>query len=92
MSDLKIQEAEVICQCFQVTDTTIKACIQSQDLKSIEDVTDACGAGGGCQSCHLLIQLFLDQHNKKEILNKEPTNGNGKVNKRGFFSKLFSKY
>ena len=49
-------DEEIICQCFQVSDETIKAHIKEGNLKEIEEVTEACGAGGGCQSCHMLIQ------------------------------------
>ena len=85
-------EGEIICQCFQVSDTTIKACISSGNLDSIEAITEACGAGGGCQSCHMLLQLFLDQHHKRSTPKKESSETEGGVKKRGFFSKLFAKY
>jgi NifU-like protein len=86
-------DEEIICQCFQVSDKTIKANIREGNLKEIEKVTEACGAGGGCQSCHMLIQLFIDQHqnlNKPSELKNE--NEEGGVKKRGFFSKLFQRY
>ena len=86
-------DEEIICQCFQVSDKTIKAHIKEGNLKEIEDITEACGAGGGCQSCHLLLQLFIDQHHNT---GKPPKSGNedqeGGVKKRGFFSKLFQRY
>jgi len=85
-------EAEIICQCFQVSDDTIKSCIQSGNLDSIEEITEACGAGGGCQSCHMLLQLFLDQHHKRLPSKKESSEKEGGVKKRGFFSKLFARY
>lgn len=86
-------DEEIICQCFQVSDKTIKAHIREGDLHSIEEVTESCGAGGGCQSCHMLIQLFLDQHHHKlQPAGKTETESNGKVKKRGFFSKLFARY
>ena len=40
-------EEDIICQCFQISDTTIKAHIKNENLKEIEQVTEACGAGGG---------------------------------------------
>lgn len=86
-------EEEIICQCFQVSDKTIKAHIREKNLHSIEEVTESCGAGGGCQSCHMLIQLFLDQHhNKLQPAAKSEPGLNGKTQKRGFFSKLFARY
>ena len=86
-------DEEIICQCFQVSDKTIKSHIRDGDLKEIEQVTEACGAGGGCQSCHMLIQLFIDQHHNTEKPSKSKNEGKeGGVNKRGFFSKLFQRY
>lgn len=86
-------DEEIICQCFQVSDKTIKSYIKNENLKDIEQVTEACGAGGGCQSCHMLIQLFIDQHQiqgKPPVLKKEDKEGG--VKKRGIFSKLFQRY
>ncbi|MEE8260295.1 MAG: (2Fe-2S)-binding protein [Nitrospinaceae bacterium] len=86
-------DEEIICQCFQVSDETIRSHIKNENLKEIEQVTEACGAGGGCQSCHMLIQLFIDQHHNPGKP-PEPKNEDkeGGVKKRGFFSKLFQRY
>ena len=86
-------DEDIICQCFQVSDKTIKAHIKEGNLKEIEDVTEVCGAGGGCQSCHLLIQLFIDQHqNPPKSPKPKNEDSDGGVKKRGFFSKLFQRY
>lgn len=86
-------DEEIICQCFQVSDKTIKSHIKKENLKEIEQVTEACGAGGGCQSCHMLIQLFIDQHQNPEKP-PEPKGEDKKdsVKTRGFFSNLFQRY
>ena len=86
-------DEEIICQCFQVSDKTIKSHIKNENLKEIEQVTEACGAGGGCQSCHMLIQLFIDQ-NQKLDKPPEPNNEDSAEGdkRRGFFSKLFKRY
>ena len=86
-------DEEIICQCFQVSDETIKSHIKDKNLKEIEQVTEACGAGGGCQSCHMLIQLFIDQHHNpvKDPPPKKKENSGG-VKKRGIFSKMFSRF
>jgi NifU-like protein len=84
---------EIICQCFQVSDKTIKTHIKEGNLREIEEITEACGAGGGCQSCHMLLQLFIDQHhNPGKSPKPESDDGEGEVKKRGFFSKLFQRY
>ncbi len=81
-------DGDYICQCFQVTDTTIKQHIRAKNLDNIEGITEACGAGGGCQSCHMLLELFLDEHHKRGVFAAVKP----KVEKKkGFFSKLFSR-
>ena len=87
------QDEEIICQCFQVSDKTIKSHIKEENLKEIEQVTEACGAGGGCQSCHMLIQLFIDQHhNQVKQPEAKKKNNDGSVKKRGVFSKFFQRF
>ncbi|MCH8156147.1 MAG: (2Fe-2S)-binding protein, partial [Nitrospinae bacterium] len=56
-----------ICQCLQVSEQTIRSCIESGNLKTIEQVTLACSAGGGCQSCHILLQLFIDEYQGETV-------------------------
>jgi bacterioferritin-associated ferredoxin len=56
---------EIICQCFQVSEAKIRESIRAGNLTSIEQVTASCEAGGGCHSCHILLQLFLDQHQER---------------------------
>jgi len=86
-------DEEIICQCFLVSDETIKAHIKEGNLREIEKVTEACGAGGGCQSCHMLIQLFIDQHhNPGKSQPLKPEKSEVGVKKRGIFSKLFQRY
>jgi NifU-like protein len=50
----------LICTCFFVSERTIEREIASAGLRSIAEVTRACNAGGGCGSCHQLIQEILD--------------------------------
>ncbi len=86
-------DEEIICQCFQVSDETIKAHIKQRNFREIEEVTEACGAGGGCQSCHMLIQLFIDQHHHPgKSQSSKPDPSDGGVKKRGIFSKMFSRF
>lgn len=93
MSEPSVNDEEIICQCFQVPDVTIKKCIRKGNLNSIEEITEACGAGGGCQSCHMLLQLFIDQHHQRVApAKKESDKDEGGVKKRGFFSKMFARF
>ncbi len=53
-------EKALICTCFGVSEDTIENLIIEKSLATTEEVTDACGAGGGCGSCQPLIQEILD--------------------------------
>ena len=49
----------LICTCFFVSERTIEREIQKSALTTVAEVTQACHAGGGCGSCHQLIQEIL---------------------------------
>ncbi|HEV7798445.1 MAG TPA: iron-sulfur cluster assembly scaffold protein [Pyrinomonadaceae bacterium] len=55
----------LICTCFCVSERTIEREIQTNNLKSIAEVTAACSAGGGCRSCYPLIEDILEEVNGK---------------------------
>ncbi|CAN5281275.1 hypothetical protein BH20ACI2_BH20ACI2_01600 [soil metagenome] len=55
-------EEALICTCFGVSQERIESLIDKQVLDTVEEVTLACNAGGGCGSCLMLIQELLDQH------------------------------
>lgn len=50
----------LICTCFFVSERTIEREIQTHGLTTVAEVTRACNAGGGCGSCHQLIQEILE--------------------------------
>ncbi len=52
----------LICTCFFVSERTIEREIQTRGLTTVAEVTRACNAGGGCGSCHHLIQERLATH------------------------------
>lgn len=52
----------LICTCFFVSERTIEREIQAHGLTTVSEVTRACNAGGGCGSCHQLIQEILETH------------------------------
>ncbi len=84
------QTDEIICQCYQVSEKTIRANIARKNLQTIEQVTEACEAGGGCHSCHILIELFLDEHKQKHTPVQTLVAEHGdKVKKPGIFRRLF---
>ena len=50
----------LICTCFFVSERTIEKEIHAGGLTTVAEVTNACNAGGGCGSCHQLIQEILE--------------------------------
>jgi bacterioferritin-associated ferredoxin len=48
-----------VCHCEAVSDRSVAAAIAS-GARSIDDVTSRCHAGGGCGSCHELLQALID--------------------------------
>lgn len=55
-------EEALICTCFGVSEKTIEQAIHTRALRTIEQVTRACNAGGGCHSCHPLIEDILEDY------------------------------
>jgi len=49
----------LICTCFFVSERAIEREIQTHGLTTVAEVTRATNAGGGCGSCHQLIQEIL---------------------------------
>jgi NifU-like protein len=49
----------LICTCFGVSERRIEKEIVSKGLTTVNEVTRACNAGAGCQSCHPLIEELL---------------------------------
>lgn len=54
-----IGDEALICTCFCVSESTIEREIQTKGLMTVSEVTRACNAGGGCGSCHQLIEEML---------------------------------
>ena len=52
-------EEALICSCFCVSERAIESAIRTGGLRTIAEVTKACNAGGGCRSCHSLIEDIL---------------------------------
>jgi len=54
-------EGKVVCTCFGVTENEIERVIKENDLKSVEDVTNYCKAGGGCGGCKGEIEKIVEK-------------------------------
>lgn len=56
-----VDDGEMVCHCMGVSAYDIKKAIFDKKLKEVEDVTADTSAGGGCMSCHMIIQELLDE-------------------------------
>lgn len=54
-------EGNVVCTCFGVTDREIERVIRENNLKTVEDVTNYCKAGGGCGGCRGEIEKIIEK-------------------------------
>jgi len=50
----------LICTCFCVSERVIEFEISQKGLSTVSEVIRACNAGGGCGSCHSLIEEILE--------------------------------
>lgn len=48
----------VVCLCQGVSDKSVRASIEA-GARTRQQVTDACGAGDGCGTCHRTIKTLL---------------------------------
>ena len=71
-------KGKVVCTCFGVTEEEIVRVINENDLKTVEDVTNYCKAGGGCGSCRGEIEKIIEHfqgQKPKDISAKAPQKG-----------------
>ena len=75
MEKLKNQtEEKIICTCFQVTDKVIIDAIKTNNLHTVEEVTNYTKAGGACGRCKGEIQKIInDYYNEKTTQTQELT-------------------
>ncbi len=53
-------DSRIVCKCFSVTEKKIREVIRANNLKTVEQITHYCKAGGGCGECRKDIQAILD--------------------------------
>ncbi|MBN1795450.1 MAG: Fe-S cluster assembly protein NifU [Sedimentisphaerales bacterium] len=63
-------EGKVVCNCFGVTENEIERVIKDNDLRTVEEVTNYCKAGGGCGGCKGEIEKIIERIHGDNI--KEP--------------------
>ncbi|MGE3288386.1 MAG: bacterioferritin-associated ferredoxin [Pseudonocardia sp.] len=59
------------CICAAVTDVELRTCIRA-GARTLDDVTDVCGAGGGCGTCHDRIEIHLAAANAPSEIAEMP--------------------
>jgi NifU-like protein len=62
-----MEEGEIVCKCFGVTDTRLRRVIRENALETVEQVTNYTKAGGACTSCIMDIEDIL----KAELASRE---------------------
>ena len=45
------EEGEIVCECFNISDTYLKRKVREMNLKTLKDVENAIKAGGACGTC-----------------------------------------
>lgn len=48
-----------LCHCLKITQDQVEDAVEFHGCDSVEDVTNCCGAGGGCTACHRRIRAVL---------------------------------
>jgi bacterioferritin-associated ferredoxin len=70
-----------LCHCLNVDADEVRAAIDDGGLQTVRQVSQACGAGGGCTSCHRHIKRMLAeaaadrQHERQTEPAREPAFG-----------------
>ena len=49
----------VVCHCYDVRETELRAAIDATGVASVEEVTNHTSAGGGCTACHCRSRRML---------------------------------
>ncbi|RJR22783.1 MAG: Fe-S cluster assembly protein NifU [Nitrospiraceae bacterium] len=57
----EVDEGEIVCLCFGVTDQKIRRVIRENNLHTVEDITNYTKAGGGCGGCISDIEDILKE-------------------------------
>jgi len=69
-----VNKDKIICNCFSVTEHSIKEAIEHNGAKTVEDITALTYAGGACGRCRGNIQAIINTYNMETKNNKEELN------------------
>ncbi len=59
-------QGKVVCTCFGITEDEIRRVVEENNLKTVDEVTNYCKAGGGCGGCYPEIEKIIDQVQNKD--------------------------
>lgn len=63
MTDEAAEETrDMVCYCMGVPKSVITALIARHGLREVEQVTDRCGAAGGCGTCAYEVSLLIREY------------------------------
>jgi len=66
-------EGEVVCHCFGVTDKELERVVRENNVKTLDELTNACKAGGGCGNCIPELEKIIDRvHGEMAAVSAEP--------------------
>ncbi|MFC2149811.1 Fe-S cluster assembly protein NifU, partial [Candidatus Auribacterota bacterium] len=57
----RVEEGNIVCKCFGVTDQKIARVVSENQLKTVDEVTNYCKAGGGCGNCKDEIESIIKE-------------------------------
>lgn len=57
----KVLEGNVVCHCFGVTEEEVERVTRENNLKTVDEVTNFCKAGGACGVCKDDLQKIVDR-------------------------------
>lgn len=61
LADYEDESVRGVCDCLHVDWPQIELAIRALGLKTVEEVTEQTGAGGGCHSCWPVIEGILER-------------------------------
>ncbi|MBP7211377.1 Fe-S cluster assembly protein NifU [bacterium] len=63
---------KMVCTCFNVSEDLIKEAIETNNLKTVEEITNYTKAGGACGRCKDKIQAILNSYTSGKVEEKAP--------------------